>query len=132
MRKIAIILLCALAFGCSKAEPPQDVKPAADGAVVVPKPGGVAKPKPDEPAAIDVPMVYLETVLGALSHRDRLKLTTMQQAAQQFKALEGRYPKDIEDFKRAGFKPQTLDRNKKWKFDPETGKVSILKLGPKK
>jgi len=145
MRRFAVLLSVALLLGCSKAEPPASEAPepgagGREGAAQKPakvqpaaEQAKTAKPaKKEEPAAIDVPMVYLETVLGSLSKAERMKLMTMQQAAQQFKALEGRYPRDIEDFKRAGFTPQPLGKDSKWKFDPKTGKVSILKLQPKR
>lgn len=141
MRKFILLLSAAFFMGCSKAEPPTpkplepagEVKPA-EAKPVEPAPAAkpAKKPKAKDPAAVDVPMAYLETVLGSLSKAERMKLMSMQQAAQQFKAVEGRYPKDIEDFKRAGFQPQPLAKGSKWEFDPDTGKVSILKLQPKK
>jgi len=141
MRKFLAIVCLAFAVSCSRSEPPPaeqapaTTPEAAEAPAKAPEPE-VAVPQAKEPAApkedpLGTPIEYVWTVLRGLSARERIKRDAVQGAVQQYKALEERYPKDVEEMRKARFDIPRLGRDMDYRIDQNTGKVTIVKRVPK-
>lgn len=119
------VLVAALVWCCAPEPPPPP--PAQDKVIAGPeRPVAPAvEPQPVK-KSLNAPMEYLDTVLHGLSSRERILRDTMQQAVGQYKALEGRYPKDLDEMKKAGFSVPKLREGLYWKLEPESGKVFVM------
>ena len=148
MRKAAVLVVAVLVFSCSKAPAP----PPPAGDQVIWGPAGKSKTPPLEPGAktatrpapavqvpakqpgvgesLNAPIEYIGVVLQGLNTRERIKRDSVQEAVEQYKALVGNYPKDVEEMKKEHFNIPRLPEGMYFKIDAE-GKVYIMKRVPK-
>ncbi len=88
-----------------------------------PEPSKEEKPRMKLPTDVIV-KDYLGTVVGQISRtRDKTTLRSIEHSIRAFQALEGRFPKSLEELESAGYPPPPPPEGIRYDYDPKTGKV---------
>ena len=131
MSIVSGLLLC----GCgAKQEPPAPEPQAADTEPEPAPPAEETKPAepPEkapapEPAAAKKPSGYLETVVRQPKRiRTKFNDLALKQCLEAYKAMNGEYPKTLDDLKKEGMPPPPPPAGKKYEYDAKTGTVWLV------
>jgi len=77
------------------------------------------------------PTRYLDVTVSAPGKaRSKMSLISVQQALKAFQAVEGRWPKSIQELRDNGYNIPNPPPGMKYNYDPNTGKVSLDKATP--
>ena len=91
----------------------------------------LTKTKPTQP--MDPGHGYLPTVLHAPKHvREVLSMAEVQQSIQSFAALEGRYPKGLDELAQHGMGAPPPPQGFEYDYNPENGQVKLKPVDPAK
>lgn len=137
MMTAMVAMLVWVGCSCEDSEPP-------DAGVRVGQPEGEAAgpppaqeaapraPKPDRPpvgeSVLYAPADYLDTTVGAIPRaQKKMDVAFTQHEIEQFKALEGRYPRSLAELETWRGEPlPELPKGHTYKYDPTAGKVEVV------
>ncbi len=113
----------ALAMGCQK--PPQSAEQASTDKQAAPKDAKKADDAKAQPGGL--PLDYVNMAVKQPKRVEKqLRSLAMTQAIQAFQALEGRFPKSLDELKKSGFEIPPLPKGTQYKYDAKTGKVEVV------
>ncbi len=123
------LLLC----GCGpKGDPPAqepqgtDTKTEPATPPAEPEPKQPPAPKPTDEAA-KKPKGYIETVVSQPKRmRTKFNDLALKQGLAAYKAMNGEYPKTLDDLKKEGMPPPPPPAGKKYEYDAKTGSVWLV------
>ena len=140
-KRVIFILLCMLlAFSCSKKEPapsqPQ-AQPASEPKQAASEPAPEKKPPAQKPVPVRKSTTSLNVIseyTGVLimAHRkakDTSVLITLRHLIQTYKALNDRFPRDLDEIKdemkKDGYEMPKPPRGQEYNYNPETGEIYL-------
>lgn len=124
---LSLIAGCALfTFGCGSDQLPGDRQAECPERKL--KPALPAQKAPLAPSKRKTEhRGYLETVVRQPQQvKAKLDLLGLKQSIEAYRALQGEYPKSLDDLKQEGLAVQPAPKGKAYHYDPKTGAVQVV------